>query len=101
MSKKSLPLLFLCFCLISLVGAQNVISGLVIDKETKEALPFVNISALPSNEGVSTDFEGKFTLKTTKTVNVLSFSYLGYESYTYKLTKSSEKNLLIELNPVG
>ncbi len=92
--------LFWCIPWIQL-NAQITISGAVIDKVTKEPLPFVNIQSLPSNEGVSTDFEGEFTLSSWKKVNELRFTYLGYDMQTFKVGKKSMSNILVELNPAG
>lgn len=82
-------------------SAQIIVSGTVIDKETKEPLPFVNIQALPTMEGASTDFDGNFQLQITGNLQSLKFSYLGYETYILKVNKTSQKNIIIELNPAG
>ena len=91
-------LIFSAFCKLS---AQTSISGVVVDKVTREPLPFVNIQILPGNEGASTDFDGGFSYKSTKKVNELKFTYLGYEEFTYKPLQSIEKSVFIELNPAG
>jgi hypothetical protein len=63
------------------------IKGVVIDKETKEQLPFVNlyIDVEGVQYGTSTDFDGKFTLQMDKGQIVmleqfdLNISYIGYD----------------------
>lgn len=76
-------------------SAQNITySGKVIDKNTKEPLPFVNIFAQPSGEGSSTDFDGNFRFTPTKKIKTLTFSYLGYKSFS---TETIGSNMVVEL----
>lgn len=71
--------------------------GIVIDADTKEPLPFVNIYALPTNEGSTTDFEGGFNFSSSKKIKSLTFSYLGYESQVIDVASLSTTFLSIEL----
>jgi hypothetical protein len=83
-NRISLPLL-LIFLLSGLanIAAQTItVSGRVIDKNTKEGLPYVNILAQPSGEGTTTDFDGNFKLTTNKKFKTLTFSFLGYQTVT-------------------
>lgn len=91
-----------CFIFLQvLCYSQTSVSGVVIDKETQEKLPFVNIQAYPSMEGVSTDYEGNFTFYSTKKVNELRFTYLGYQTFIYKIKGNHQNNVIIELLPTG
>lgn len=101
MNWKGIVLVTLLSLLCFPVIAQIKVSGIVIDKESKEPLPFVNIQAFPSNEGVTTDFEGQFTFKTYNKLNKLQFTYLGYETNTLSVGGSSQSDLVVELNPSG
>lgn len=83
----------------NIVAQSNTFSGKVIDKATKEPLPFVNIFAQPSGEGSTTDFDGNFKFTTTKKVKSLTFSYLGYKSYVVENVASAF--LTIELDESG
>lgn len=53
------------------------IAGLVIDKQTGEALAGVSVMVEPTKVGTVTDADGKFSLKASQ-VNAIVFSYLGY-----------------------
>jgi hypothetical protein len=97
--RKVFVLLFLS--IICKLSAQTIISGVVVDKVTREPLPFVNIQILPGNEGVSSDFEGAFSFKSSKKVSEVKFTYLGYEPLTYLPIQSIEKSVFIELVPAG
>ena len=61
--------------------AQKVtkVSGKVIDANTKELLPFVNVSFKGTNVGASTDIDGEFEISTRFPSDTLVASYIGYE----------------------
>lgn len=61
---------------------QQVAKGVVLDKVTNEAIPYVNISILESTVGTSSDDDGSFSLEINEddTNKVISLSSLGYES---------------------
>ncbi len=99
MSVKNICVLILWFIPFLQLSAQVTVTGVVIDKVTKEPLPFVNIQALPSGEGASTNLEGVFTLTSWKKVNQLQFTYLGYETYSY--SGKSQKGVMVEMDPTG
>lgn len=75
-------LFFLLFAILfSSVSAfsQNVIKGIVIDKDTKEALIGVSVYSEASKIGSSTDLDGSFSLKTSAQGQV-TFTYVGYKT---------------------
>ncbi len=98
--KRAISLIILCFCL-SFLSAQYQVSGVVIDKETNEPLPFVNIIASPSGEGGSTDFDGAFNFKSNTLIQEIIFTYIGYETFSYKITQKNTSNIEIALDPAG
>lgn len=101
MLKKSVFLLtILCLSVFQLI-AQNNLSGIVVDKVTKEAIPFVNVQALPSNQGSITDFDGNFILKSKSSNTSLRFTSMGYEAFTYTIQNKTETDIYIELNPIS
>ena len=93
------------FVLLLLVGvlaplaamAQGSVRGKVVDKETGEAVEFVNIVVNPKGSsemvaGVITDLEGAFRIEGLKYGNyVLTVSYIGYESTTREFSLSAER----------
>lgn len=63
--------------------------GVVLDEEN-QPLPGVNVVLRGTTTGTQTDFEGKFTFpKKLDEGDVLVFSYLGYETKTYKVKTSA------------
>ena len=101
MNRKGILLLTWLSLLYLPLIAQITVSGIVLDKATQEPLPFVNIQALPSNEGASTDFDGAFIFKTFNKLNKLQFTYLGYETNTLSIGGLNQSGLVVELNPTG
>lgn len=97
-------LLFLFFILaqISLLG-QSVtkVSGIVMDANTKEALPFVNVTFKGTNVGASTDIDGRYEISTRFPSDTLLATYIGYEDQ-YFIIKQEEKNEFdFKLTPTG
>lgn len=73
--------------------------GLLIDAETSEPLPFVNLAVLDSVDstfvkGGVTDFEGSFTLPGIPQGNmILRVSSIGYETFTKRFTVTNNTDL--------
>ena len=55
---------FIGVLLVNFIHAQTTINGSVIDNETSEPLPGVNVIIKGTFSGVSTDFDGNFSLTT-------------------------------------
>lgn len=94
--KKSL-LIFILLCSSFTAIAQQKISGVIIDKKTKESLPFANI-ILSTSKGTITDAEGKFTLDLPKGITSIRVSYIGYKTLTVPIEKN-DVYLKIPLEP--
>lgn len=61
------------------LSAQDVsVSGQVIDGETEQSLPGVNIMVKGTSSGTTTDAEGNFSLPVPSLQDTLIFSYIGY-----------------------
>lgn len=76
------PLLFLS----AFSYAQSyTITGKVFDSETKEPLPFVPVIIQGTTIGATTDFDGNFSIKTTKLGDSLVSSYVSYKKLTRPL----------------
>jgi len=89
---KFLLLLFLLpFCVL----AQNTISGVVLEKGTKQPIPGVNIKVSGTNSSTSTDFDGKFQLSGVKADSKITFSYTGYTTQTIPV--AGQKNITVSL----
>lgn len=83
---KQLPLkilLVLIFGFLALnTNAQKLtkIKGTVLDANTKEPLPFVNVAFKGANVGTTTDFDGNFYIETQWATETLLASFVGYKT---------------------
>jgi hypothetical protein len=95
---------FLCFllfinCGLSLFAQKTVISGKVIDSETNEAIPYVNIGFLHSLVGTISEMDGSFYLSTTKATDTLLVSSVGYELVRLPIVKGTTQVFEVKLVP--
>jgi iron complex outermembrane recepter protein len=89
--RNQLQTLFLLFIGMS-TYAQTVITGSVVDSNTKTPVPGVNITITNSRTGTNTDFDGKFRLETKQAPPFkLSASSVGFESMTLNVTSNNQK----------
>lgn len=86
---------FLLFSIVLLsttvVMAQSTITGTIFDAEINTPLPGANVLEKGTTNGVSTDFDGKFTLRTQGNSGQIVISYVGYG--TISLSFSGSKDL--------
>jgi hypothetical protein len=87
----TISLLILCDITFSQVNA------VVIDNETKEGIPFVNIWIENKNIGTTSNKNGEFTIDYKVDTENVIFSAIGYESKNIKLGLI---NNIVELNPI-
>ena len=76
----SISLLLFCHQII-FAGTTGKLAGRVIDKETGEPLPFVNVLIQGTNYGAATDLDGNFVILNIppKTYSVKA-QYIGYQA---------------------
>ena len=94
-----------------MVMAQEVtsISGIVVDGDTGETLPFVQIyflksttnkGMIPSEVGTTSDIDGNFSISNSAGYNTLNFQMIGYKTEMLTLRKGqSRKNVKVKLTP--
>ncbi|MFA9391042.1 MAG: DUF5686 family protein [Prolixibacteraceae bacterium] len=90
------------FILFYFNGAQaqtSAVSGMVIDEQTQEALPYVNIVIKHSTIGTMTDTLGHFFLKNTMAFDTLIFSAIGYFPVEKVFRTGATTPLHIEMKP--
>ena len=75
--KSFLLSFFLCFASISIYAQDYEIKGIVVGTDGAP-LPGVSIVVKNSTKGVSTDFDGNFTIANVQKGEILVFSYLGF-----------------------
>ena len=67
---------FTSFFVLGQIG----ITGTVIDGDFNEPLPFANILLKETGEGVTSDFDGKYSFELEQGIYTLQFSFVGYET---------------------
>jgi len=85
------------------------ISGTVVDGDTGETLPFVQIyflksttskGMIPSEVGTTSDIDGNFTISNTSGYNTLNFQMLGYKTEMLTLRKGqNRKEVKVKMTP--
>ncbi|MEP2237759.1 MAG: carboxypeptidase-like regulatory domain-containing protein, partial [Maribacter sp.] len=93
--------LFLVLCISSIgLFAQHQFKGTVLDADTKETLPFVNIGIVNKGVGTVSDFDGKFYLEIDKgnfsKDDILQFSSVGYKTVQFKISEVNFSNTLFQ-----
>lgn len=91
------------FTFVSTVAyAQSTITGKVVDAEMNTPLPGANIIEKGTSNGVSTDFDGNFSLKTNASSGEVVISYVGFVSKTIAFNGDSDLgNIILESSSVG
>ncbi len=79
----------------------NEINGRIIDSGTMEPLAFVNISINEGRRGVTTDIDGKFTIRTATPVSKITCTYVGYKPLAYEITGDISGSLVLEMERTG
>jgi hypothetical protein len=75
------------------------IRGTVVDSNTKQPLPYVNVSFKGTSVGTITSDAGDFFIETRTAGDSLSISYVGYTPLQVKIKKGAYQELRIELDP--
>lgn len=71
----------------ALTFAQGTITGTVIDAEFGDVMPGASVVVKGTTNGVSTDFDGKFSIDVTSNTGTLVITYIGYNTKTVNFTK--------------
>ena len=103
---RPLYILLITLLVPGVIRAQQdkiTVKGSVQDAETGEPLVHARVVLKGTNTGVLTDKKGQFEIHPDRHHKILSFSYLGYERYTYELKSFKDQVIHINLepNPIG
>jgi len=96
-----LTVLLLFIFLNTLYTQQYNLTGSVNDLNTNEGLSFANIRIDGTFRGTSANSEGRFELKLTQDKYIIIISYIGYISDTVEVILDINRDLAIQLTPVG
>jgi outer membrane receptor for ferrienterochelin and colicin len=101
--KNTLIAFFILFP--SILFAQNnfkSLTGIIVDAQTYEPLPFANIIVLETNFGTTTNTYGEFKIDNVSTLTQLRISYVGYTSQLVKLNEVDFSNeIYFLLQPIN
>ena len=99
---RKLFLVLICF--FSLLGVsfgqETVITGKATDASSGDPIPFVNVVFQGTSIGMTTDFDGKFKIKSLALLNSDSIvaSYIGYKPRAKKIKRGVTQVINIQLN---
>jgi len=93
-----LLLLWLSFIPADLLaqGAPFEVSGTVIDSDTQETLPGVNIRIKGTTTGTATDLDGNFTITVPSANAVMQFSFIGYTMKEVRVGNTTTFNVSLD-----
>lgn len=94
--KKNL-FLFISFFFVNTFG-QTILEGKIIDKNSKESIPFATIFVQNSTQGVISNEEGIFKFYIPNEAEKIEISHLGYKSQIFevKLIQKESVTILLE-----
>jgi len=102
MNFRNAVLLILLLTLFPLVyKAQYVITGKVFASGNKEALPFVSVIIKGTTIGAQTDFDGNFTINTSKLGDSVIAVYVGYKRLARPLKQAAKQEVNFPMNEEG
>jgi len=98
MIKKAMKLFFLiCVLGFSSIQAQTV-TGKITDAADGSPLPGVNVIIKGTTIGVSSDFDGNYSIDVTDPNAILQFSYMGYTEVDVPFNGNTTINVSLEVN---
>ena len=77
---------------------ETIVKGRVIDADTGDPVPFVNVVFRGTTVGITTDFEGFYELKTNLPVDSIAASYIGYITRVKPLKRGITQNINFQLS---
>lgn len=98
MKKHYLILNFILFFSITVINAQNAISGKIINSTTKEKLSAVLVEIKNTKESTYSDEYGKFQLSGKEFPLTILVSSIGFQSKEIEV-KEASASLVIEMDP--
>lgn len=96
MIQKLLKLMFV-FCLLSMqsLQAQSTVTGTITDSATGIPLGGANVVEKGTTNGVSTDFDGNYTITVSNQSAILVVSYIGYTNQEIAVNNQSTINVAL------
>jgi hypothetical protein len=101
--KPAFHILLLFFISLTAYAQNYTITGKVFDVDSREPLPFVAVLIKGTTVGGTSDFDGRFVIKTAKIGDSIVASYMGYKKTTraIKVGVNQEVNMPMVLEGVN
>lgn len=88
---------FVVLTLTSSIAQETVVRGKVTDAGSGDPIPFVNVVFKGTATGGTTDFDGKFVIRSTRAVDSVTASYIGYKSRIKAIKTGSDQTINFQL----
>ncbi|MGJ3235582.1 SusC/RagA family TonB-linked outer membrane protein [Marivirga sp.] len=99
--KRFLLTLIMSVMTFVVIAQNKIIKGSVLDQNTKEPIPGVNIYEKNSKEGTTSQLDGTFSLSISSEAETLIFSFIGYLEQEIKVNEvKSPVTIYLEENAV-
>lgn len=93
----ALGLFFLLLSSAAFSQKMTIVKGKVLDADTKEPMPFVNIAFKGTTIGTTTDFDGNYVLESKWGKPQIEVSFVGYETQVIQVIEGERQTLDIAL----
>lgn len=90
-------LIFSLMAVAAFSQKMTIVKGVVIDADTKETLPLVNIAFKGTAIGTTTELDGTFVLESKWASDAIQISYVGYETQTIPIQQGVKQEVNIAL----
>ncbi len=91
------PFLLWFFATAACYAQETIIQGKVTDAHSGDAIPFANVVFKGTSIGSTTDFDGRFVIRTNAPADSLQASYIGYKSKTKIVKKGIRQSINFQL----
>ncbi|AXP81468.1 Ferrienterobactin receptor precursor [Mariniflexile rhizosphaerae] len=96
MIQNVLKLLFVfCISLFQYANAQTTVTGTITDASSGIPLPGASIVVKGTTNGVSSDFDGNYSIEVSANASTLVVSYVGYSTKEVELTGATTINITL------
>lgn len=92
-AKLVVPLLIMLFIPLFGSAQEATITGKITDSNSGEPLLGVNVILKGTSIGVSSDIEGEYAIRVNSPEDILSFSFIGYQTQEVKVMTKKEINV--------
>jgi hypothetical protein len=81
----------------TLVAQETIVQGKVIDANSGDPIPFVNVVFKGTSNGATTDFDGNFLIKSSQPTDSITASYIGYKARTKAIKPAVRQTVNFQL----